>query len=157
MVQIALFQPEIAQNVGTLLRFGACMGTPIHIIEPCGFLMTDQKLRRAGMDYSDLACMHRYISWNEFLINRPDGRLIATSPVASKSYTNFEFASNDILLMGQESIGLPEEILLTFEHTVSIPMIDGRRSLNLALSAGIITSEALRQINMLPQQGALNA
>lgn len=157
MIQIALFQPEIAQNVGTLLRFGACMGTPIHIIEPCGFLMTDQKLRRAGMDYTDLACMHRYISWSEFLLNKPDGRLVATSPVASKSYTDFDYVPNDILLMGQESVGLPVELLSTVELAVSIPMIDGRRSLNLALSAGIIASEALRQINMLPQQGALNA
>ncbi len=150
MIQIALFQPEIAQNVGTLLRFGACMGTPIHIIEPCGFLMTDQKLRRAGMDYTDLASMHRYTSWEDFLHSKPEGRLIATSPVASKSYVDFDFIPNDILLMGQESMGLPQEALSTSEHAISIPMVDGRRSLNLALSAGIMASEALRQINMLP-------
>lgn len=149
MIQIALFQPEIAQNVGTLLRFGACMGTPINIIEPCGFLMTDQKLRRAGMDYADLACMNRYSSWDNFLENKPMGRLIATSPASKKVYTDFQFENNDILLMGQESVGLPEEILLNSKDSVSIPMLEGRRSLNLALSAGIIASEALRQINGL--------
>ena len=151
MIQIALFQPEIAQNVGTLLRFGACLGIPIHVIEPCGFLMSDQKLRRAGMDYAELANLTTHTSWNDFIQSPPKGRLIATSPMGSTVYTDFEFHQDDILLLGMESTGLPQDIMDVADTTIQIPMLPDRRSLNLALSAGIIASEALRQTGNLPK------
>ena len=144
-MQLALFQPEIAQNVGTLLRLGACLGINIHIIEPCGFIFDDKKLRRSGMDYLDLSVMVRHASWDAFLENTKEMRVIATSPRADKIYTEFDFQVNDIILMGPESVGLPEEIMSSLPSNVKIPMKTGTRSLNIAVSAAMIVGEGLRQ------------
>lgn len=145
MMHIALFQPEIAQNVGTLLRFGACMNVKIHIIEPCGFLMTDTKLRRAGMDYADLAQMERYPSWEIFRERGPKGRLLATTPQGVEAYHTYRYQADDIILMGQESVGLPQEIIDACDTSLKIVMEPGRRSLNVAISAAMIAGEAIRQ------------
>jgi len=150
-MHLVLFQPEIPQNVGTLMRLAACMGIPLDIIEPCGFLFTDKHMRRAGMDYLELASTHRFSSWENFCAERTKARRVAITPSAPQLYTEFAFDPSDLLIMGQESMGFPPEILDDCHEAVSIPMIPGRRSLNLALAAAIVTTEALRQTNQLPR------
>jgi tRNA (cytidine/uridine-2'-O-)-methyltransferase len=150
-MHLVLFQPEIPQNVGTLMRFAACMGIPLDVIEPCGFLFTDKHLKRAGMDYLELATTHRYSSWNTFYEAQKKNRCIAITPSAIQLYTEFSFAPSDFLIMGQESTGFPPDILEDCHETVAIPMVAGRRSLNLALAAAIVTTEALRQTGQLPK------
>lgn len=150
-MHLVLFQPEIPQNVGTLMRFAACMGISLDIIEPCGFLFTDKHLKRAGMDYLELATTHRFASWKTFCEERQKARRVAITPSASQLYTNFAFQPSDLLIMGQESVGFPPDIIDDCHETVAIPMIPGRRSLNLALAAAIVTTEALRQTHQLPR------
>lgn len=154
-MHLVLFQPEIPQNVGTLMRFSACMGIPLDIIEPCGFLFTDKHLKRAGMDYIELTTTHRYSSWRSFCEAKKGSRRIAVTTSSSMSYIDFSFESTDLLIMGQESRGLPDDILSDCHEAVTIPMMPERRSLNLALAAAIVTTEALRQTHSLP--GELNA
>jgi tRNA (cytidine/uridine-2'-O-)-methyltransferase len=149
-MHLVLFQPEIAQNVGTLMRFAACMGIPLHIIEPCGFLFTDKHLKRAGMDYIELAATRRYASWEAFCQEYPHKRRVAVTPTADQIYIDFVFQPSDLLIMGQESSGHPSTILDDCDEEVAIPMVAGRRSLNLALAAAIVTMEALRQVGGLP-------
>ncbi len=149
-MHLVLFQPEIPQNVGTLMRFSACMGIPLDIIEPCGFLFTDKHLKRAGMDYIELATTHRFSSWKAFCDAYKGFRRVAVTASSSQNYVEFSFEKNDLLIMGQESIGFPSEIVADCHESVVIPMIPGRRSLNLALSAAIVTTEALRQTQGLP-------
>ncbi len=148
-MHLVLFQPEIPQNVGTLIRYGACMGVPLDIIEPCGFLFTDKRLKRSGMDYGDMANVQRFVSWESFCAARKDGRRIAVIPGTPQSYVQFSFSPSDLLIMGQESIGFPPHIVEDCHETVSIPMVPGRRSLNLAIAAAIVTTEALRQTQQL--------
>lgn len=149
-MQLALFQPEIPQNVGTLMRFSACMGISLDIIEPCGFLFTDKHLKRAGMDYIERAVVHRFSSWKTFCEMHRGVRRIAVTGSSAQSYHEFSFESSDLLIMGQESVGFPEDVLINCHETVGIPMISGLRSLNLALAAAIVTTEALRQTRQLP-------
>lgn len=150
-MHLVLFQPEIPQNVGTLMRFAACMGLPLDIIEPCGFLFTNKHLKRAGMDYVELATTHRFSSWTSFCNENQTGRRVAVTPIASHLYTDFRFEPSDLLIMGQESLGFPPDLLEDCHETVSIPMVPGRRSLNLALAAAIVVTEALRQTHQLPR------
>lgn len=150
-MHLVLFQPEIPQNVGTLMRFAACMGISLDIIEPCGFLFTDKHLKRAGMDYVELALTHRFSSWETFCEERRKKRRVAIIPSASRLYTDFSFMPTDLMIMGQESIGLPPHIIEACNETVAIPMVPGRRSLNLALAAAIVTTEALRQTHQFPR------
>ena len=149
-MRLVLFQPEIPQNVGTLMRFAACLGLPLDIIEPCGFLFTDKHLKRAGMDYMELASVHRFSSWSNFSENQDSARRIAITPTGDNPYHLFNYQPSDLLILGQESEGFPSEILEDCHETVSIPMISGRRSINLALAAAIVASEALRQTQKLP-------
>lgn len=149
-MNLVLFQPEIPQNVGTLMRFAACMGIPLDVIEPCGFLFTDKHLKRAGMDYLELATTHRFSGWDAFCEGRKNMRRVAITPSAPQLYTDFSFDASDLLIMGQESSGFPPEIIEDCHETVAIPMVAGRRSLNLALAAAIVTTEALRQTGQLP-------
>ncbi len=150
-MHLVLFQPEIPQNVGTLMRLAACMGIPLDIIEPCGFLFTDKHLKRAGMDYIELATTSRFTSWKTFCEERKKARRVAITSSASQNYNEFSFQPSDLLIMGQESTGFPPAILENCDETVAIPMVSGRRSLNLALAAAIVTMEALRQTNQLPR------
>ncbi len=152
-MHLVLYQPEIPQNVGTLIRFAACMGISLDIIEPCGFLFTDKHLRRAGMDYIEVARIQRFLSWSDFCQKSKGGRRIAVTTGAENSYTSFKFESTDYLLMGQESVGFPPSILEACDDQVAIPMMPGTRSLNVALAASIVTSEALRQTKGLPHYG----
>ena len=155
-MRLALFQPDIAQNTGTLLRLGACLDLAIDIIEPCGFLFNDKGLKRAGMDYLNMVSFRRHASWDMFLTYRkehPDeyGRLVLLTTHASMPYTEFSFKPNDIILMGRESAGVPEIVHQTADARLLIPMNKNARSINLALSAVMVVGEALRQTNLFPK------
>ncbi|MSP42032.1 MAG: tRNA (cytidine(34)-2'-O)-methyltransferase [Alphaproteobacteria bacterium] len=152
MLRIALYQPDIPQNTGALLRLGACLGTPVDIIGPCGFVITDRGLRRAGMDYLDMAVMQRHDSWPAFLdaLTARQGRLILLTTTATQAYSEFHYAPGDTLLLGRESAGAPEEVHARADARLRIPMLKGRRSLNMALCAAMALGEALRQVNGFP-------
>ena len=150
-MNLVLFQPEIPQNMGTLMRFSACMGIPLDVIEPCGFLLTDKYLKRAGMDYMERSVTHRFPSWKVFCDARKGARRIAITTSSKDSYIEFSFEPTDLLIMGQESTGIPSDILDDCHESVTIPMVSGTRSLNLALAAAIVTTEALRQTHQLPR------
>lgn len=148
---LALFQPDIPQNCGTMLRLCACLGVPAHIIEPCGFIWDDRKLRRAGMDYLAMADLTRHISWQEFQKSRPSGqRLVLMTTQAATSLTDYQFCPGDMLLMGSESAGAPDYVHDQVTDRVTIPLIDGMRSLNVAMAAAMALGEALRQLKAFP-------
>jgi len=153
-MQIALYQPDIPQNTGTLLRLGACLGTPVHIIEPCGFDASDRALKRAGLDYADHADIHRHPSFENFDSWRGNAqhRIILLTTRAKKAYTTFEFTSGDLLLLGRESAGVPDEIHMIADACLRIPMVSGMRSINIALAAAIVLGEALRQTDGYHQE-----
>ena len=149
-MRLALFQPDIPQNTGTLLRLGACLDLPIDIIEPCGFLFNEKSLKRAGMDYLDFASYRRHDSWADFLAYRAAhpqeyGRIILMTTKASRPYTDFTFQDNDIILMGRESAGVPEDVHQLADVRLTIPMNPQARSINMAISAALAVGEALRQ------------
>ncbi len=146
---IALYQPDIPQNTGTILRLGACLGLPIEVIEPCGFALSDRTLRRAGMDYLDSANLIRHMNYEAFDAQRRDQgrRLILMTTHAASPYTDFRFAPTDVILFGRESAGVPDDIHNSADHRLLIPMQPGQRSLNLAVSAAMIAGEVLRQLD----------
>ena len=145
---LALFEPDIPQNTGSLIRLAACMGVGLHIIEPCGFPFDDKRLRRVALDYYDLAAIMRHSSWQAFLDWRQmqqAGRLILLTTKASGCYTEFSFKEGDILLLGRESSGVPDFVHKAVDAGITIPMRGGARSLNVALAASMVLGEALRQ------------
>jgi tRNA (cytidine/uridine-2'-O-)-methyltransferase len=148
MPDLVLFQPDIPGNAGTLLRLGACTGTTVHIIEPAGFRMDEKAFRRAGMDYLDQAALKRHLSWTEFENWRKaqHRRLILLTTRAEQSYTQFTYENNDLLMLGRESSGAPEEVHEAADHRVIINMKAETRSLNMALSGAMVLGEALRQV-----------
>ncbi|CAM1657221.1 SpoU type [Bartonella choladocola] len=148
-VRIALFQPDIAGNTGTILRLGACFGVPVDIIEPAGFDLSDRHLKRAGMDYLEIATLKRHIDWQHFLAEQKaeNRRLILFTTKTDKPYCDFSFQDEDVLLFGRESAGAPDYVHQAVDAEVTIPMVKVARSLNLAVSVAIGVSEALRQIN----------
>lgn len=148
-INLALYQPEIPQNTGTLMRLCACMSITLNIIHPCGFVWDDRRLRRAGMDYMDITTVHHHTSWEIFLENiKINGnRLILLDAKAEMPYTDFSFQRRDILMLGQESAGVPEDIFKAIPHRLRIPMAPNRRSLNVSLAAAMVVGEALRQMN----------
>ena len=148
-MRLALFEPDIPQNAGTLLRLGACLGVAVDIIEPCGFLITDKGLRRAGMDYLELANYRRHDSWAAFAAQR-QGRLVLLSSKASHPYTEFVFAPDDVLLLGRESAGVPDSMRDAADARLRIPLMPGLRSLNVAVAAAMVLGEALRQTEGFP-------
>lgn len=150
MIRIALFEPEIPQNTGTLLRLGACLGVGVDIIEPCGFILSDRKLRRAGMDYLDKIDVKRHDSWDAFRTSTLDRRLILLTPSASLSHVDFDFQDQDTLLLGRESDGVPPFVFDQVHCHVTIPMAPGMRSLNVAVAGALVLGEALRQTNTFP-------
>jgi tRNA (cytidine/uridine-2'-O-)-methyltransferase len=160
LMRLALFEPDIPQNTGSLLRLGACLGVGVDIIEPCGFLLTDRNFRRAGLDYLDLAQMHRHRSWAEFLVNKQSAqtqekgikaaRLVLLTTKATQFYANFAFAPDDTLLLGRESAGVPDEVHTAADARLLIPMRPGLRSLNIAQAAAMVLGEALRQCDQFP-------
>ncbi len=151
-MRLALFEPDIPQNTGTLIRLAACLGIDIDVIEPCGFVFGEAQMRRAGMDYLEIARIRRHASWTAFETWRSEsgGRLVLLSTKAAKPYTDFVYGSDDILLVGRESAGVPDTVHATADVRVRIPMVAGARSINVALSAAIVLGEALRQTAGFP-------
>jgi tRNA (cytidine/uridine-2'-O-)-methyltransferase len=151
-VRIALYEPDIPQNTGTILRLCACLGIEAHIIGPAGFPISDRAFRRAGMDYLDAVTLLRHASWHDFASWRRSapGRLILFTTGASQSYLDQRFAADDILLFGRESAGVPPEVHAAADARLRIPMRPGLRSLNVAMAAAIAAGEALRQVGPPP-------
>ena len=148
-MRLALHQPDIAGNVGTILRLGACLSVPVDIIEPCGFPWNDRALRRAGMDYTEVAAVLRHPSWEDFERAR-SGRLILLTTSGDVRLDEARFRAGDVLLLGSESRGVPAEVHERAALRVRIPQVTGTRSLNLAVAAGIALGEALRQTKAWP-------
>ncbi|MFA7430833.1 MAG: TrmH family RNA methyltransferase [Rhodospirillaceae bacterium] len=150
-MRLALYQPDIPHNTGAILRLAACLSLGVDIIEPCGFLWEDKRLRRAGMDYRELAVVTRHASWERFLADRPHkGRIVLLSTQAAQSHTAFSYESDDTLLMGRESAGVPQDVFAAADARIIIPMAAGARSLNVAMAAAIVAAEALRQMDGFP-------
>lgn len=152
MIRLALFQPDIPQNTGAIMRLAACMGVALHVIGPLGFVWDEKRMRRAGMDYRDLATVTRYPSWAGFLAARPSGRLALLTTKGSEPHHRFTYQANDILLLGRESAGVPVDVHQRADARIRIPMTPNARSLNLALSAAIVLAEALRQTQSFPTE-----
>jgi tRNA (cytidine/uridine-2'-O-)-methyltransferase len=144
-MRLALYEPDIPQNLGAFIRLAACMGTPLDIIEPCGFPVDDKRIRRAAMDYYDLARLHRHASWAAFRRDRTPGRLVLLTTAGAVALPHAAFRPDDILLMGRESAGVPAEVHDDADLRVRVPLQKGARSLNVALAAAMVLSEALRQ------------
>ena len=153
-MRIALYEPDIPQNSGAILRLAACMDVAVDIIEPCGFVLDDNRLRRAGMDYLDLVTVLRHKSWSAFREGERTGRLILLTTCGTEPYHRFSYAPNDTLLLGRESAGVPPSVHEAVDARVVIPMASGARSLNVALAAAIVLGEALRQTESLPAAAA---
>lgn len=143
-MRLALYQPEIAQNTGTILRMCACLGVSVDVIEPCGFPFNSPKFKRASMDYLHYVDLTRHESWDTFYQQRK-GRLVLLTPHTEKSYYDFQFDPTDILILGQESCGVPETVMHQADVLLKIPMKEEMRSLNVAIAGAMVLSEALRQ------------
>ena len=152
MVAIALFQPDIPQNAGAILRLCACLRTSVHAIGPAGFDLSDRALRRAGMDYLDHATIIRHTGWTAFETWRAENqaRLVLATTTATQAYTEFAFAPGDIILLGRESAGVPDAVHAAADERILIPMVAGLRSLNVATTAAMLLGEALRQTDGFP-------
>jgi tRNA (cytidine/uridine-2'-O-)-methyltransferase len=152
MVSLALFQPEIPQNAGAMLRLCACLGVELHVVEPAGFDMSDRALRRAGMDYVAQARLIRHLAWDDFEVARrkTGRRLLLLTTRAPMPYADFAFAAGDILLVGRESAGVPDAVHAAADARLMIPMVAGLRSLNVATAAAMVLGEALRQTATFP-------
>lgn len=150
MIQLALFEPDIAGNVGTIMRTCACLDVALHIIEPCGFVFDMKKIRKSALDYIDHVKLFRHNSFADFyqnqILNQPQNRLVLLTTKAENSYTNFQFRQNDILLLGKESAGVPNEVANLVNKKIKIEMKNNMRSLNVAITAGMVLGEALRQV-----------
>lgn len=149
-MRLALFEPDIPPNLGTLLRLGACLGVPVHVIEPCGFPFSVASLRRAAMDYLEQAEIHRHDSWQHFVAEKPPGRLLLLTTKAPVPYTEFSFRADDIILMGRESKGAPDYVHDAADARLIIPLRPGLRSINVATAAAMVLGEALRQTDSFP-------
>ena len=146
MISIALYKPDIPQNTASILRLCACLGLKMHIIEPCAFNLNDSRFKRVIMDYINLSSIIRYENFEELLIKNKKSRVILMSTKAKKSLFKFKFKNNDIILLGRESKGVPKYIHQELKDRLKIPMSSQARSLNVAVTASISASEALRQI-----------
>lgn len=153
-MRIALFQPDIPQNAGTIMRMAACLGICVEMIEPAGFDASDRNLRRAGLDYLQYLRLTRHESWAAFeawrSISQPSHRLVLLTTHASISYLDLAYRADDILLLGRESAGVPEAVHAAADARIRVPMRQGLRSLNVAVAAAMVTGEALRQTGMFP-------
>ena len=146
-LRLALYQPDIPGNTGTILRLAACLGISVDIIEPAGFDISDRNLKRAGMDYIAAAALTRHVNWDRFEEWRASTgrRIVLASTKASVRYTDFAFRPDDILLFGRESAGVPDHVHEKADARILIPMVEGQRSINIAVSAAMIVGEAMRQ------------
>tara|TARA_B100000945_G_scaffold202731_1_gene162936 strand:+ start:40 stop:522 length:483 start_codon:yes stop_codon:yes gene_type:complete len=147
--KIALYEPDIPQNTAAIIRTCSCLGAFLEIIEPCGFLFNDKRFKRVVMDYLDESMIKIYSSAEEFFDEKKSERIILMTTRAKKKYTDFKFKKNDTLLFGRESAGVPESVHKKIKNKIKIPMIEKKRSLNLATSVAITLSENLRQTNYI--------
>ena len=147
--KIALYEPDIPQNTAAIIRTCSCLGAFLEIIEPCGFLFNDKRFKRVVMDYLDESMIKTYKSADEFFSQKKSERIILMTTKAKKNYTKFIFKKNDTLLFGRESAGVPKIVRQKVKNKLKIPMIEKKRSLNLATSVAIVLSENLRQTNYI--------
>ncbi len=150
-MRLALFQPDIPQNLGAAIRLAACLGVPLDVIEPCGFPLSDTAIRRAAMDYASIAQVKRHPGWADFRGDAAQlGRLVLFTTKAATPFHDFAFHSDDVLLFGRESAGVPDEVHAAADARLVIPLAPGARSLNLVTAATLALGEALRQIKAFP-------
>jgi len=150
LMRLALYQPDIPQNTGTILRMAACLGVAVDVIGPAGFDMRSSALRRAGLDYLDAVALCQHVSFGAFREARVPGRLVLLTTHGDTSYADFAFAPTDTLLLGRESAGVPPDVHEIADARIAIPLRPGLRSLNIAVAAAIALGEALRQTGGLP-------
>ncbi len=151
-MRVALFEPDIPQNAGAIMRMAACLGVAVDLIEPCGFLLGDRQLRRAGMDYLDKLVLNQHSSWDLFRGARgqdAEGRLVLLTTRAELPYTDFRFLPGDVLMVGRESGGVPDTVHAAVDARILVPMTPGSRSLNVAVAVAMVLGEALRQTGAL--------
>ena len=146
--KIALYEPDIPQNTAAIIRTCACLGAKLEIIEPCGFLLSDKRFKRVVMDYMDLEQIEFYQSSEKFFEKKQNQRIVLMTTKGSISYTEFKFKSDDTILFGRESAGVPEKVHKLIKDRLKIPMNDKVRSLNIASSVAIVLAESLRQIKL---------
>lgn len=160
-MRLALFEPDIPGNAGTCIRLGACLGLAVDIIEPCGFILSDTRMKRAGMDYAARAAVHRHASWVHFQDERRQGRLpgrlVLLTTAGALPHTEAVFRADDILMVGRESAGVPDHVHQAADLRVRIPLRPGFRSLNVAVAASMVLGEALRQTGGFDTDGAIPA
>jgi tRNA (cytidine/uridine-2'-O-)-methyltransferase len=149
-VEIALFEPDIPQNTGAVMRTAACLGVPVHIIEPCGFVLSDSKMKRAGMDYLAHLEQQRHASWDRFQDWLSGRRLVLLTTKAEVRLPEFRFEPGDVLLFGRESAGVPDAVHDSADARVRIPLMPDTRSLNLAASAAMVLATALDRLGAYP-------
>jgi tRNA (cytidine/uridine-2'-O-)-methyltransferase len=154
-MRLALFEPDIPQNVGALVRLGACLGVALDVIEPCGFAFDPRRLRRVALDYIDHAEIVRHSSWRAYCAARGHGRLILLTTAAPRRYCDFDFRPDDTLMVGRESVGAPEMVHEAADARLRVPLRPGLRSLNVASAAAMVLGEALRQINGFPGESPM--
>ena len=147
--KIALYEPDIPQNTAAIIRTCACLGAKLEIIEPCGFLLSDKRFKRVVMDYMDLEQIEFYQSYEKFFEKKQNQRIVLMTTKGSVSYTKFKFKSDDTILFGRESAGVPEKVHKLIKDRLKIPMNDKVRSLNIASSVAIVLAESLRQIKLI--------
>lgn len=151
-LRLVLYQPDIPQNAGALLRLAACLGLAADIVEPCGFLLSDRRLRRAGMDYLERLDLVRHRSWQAYReVSRAEGRLLLLTTRGDRSYCDFLYNPGDSLMVGRESAGVPQEVHDDCDARLRIPLMPGIRSLNVATAAAMVLGEALRQTGLFPE------
>ena len=148
-MHIALYKPDIPQNTAAIVRLSSCLGLKVHIIEPCGFSLEDERFKRVVMDYIGLSKIFRYADYDIFLKKNSKFRIILMTTKAKKSYLKFKFKSSDILLFGRESAGVPKLLHQTIKNKLKVPISKKARSLNVAMVVAMVASEALRQNNFL--------
>ncbi len=148
-MHIVLYKPDIPQNTAAIIRLSACLKLKVHIIEPCGFNLNDQRFKRVVMDYMGYTKIFKYDDFKIFLRKNKNSRIVLMTTKAKKVYHKFKFKKNDMLLFGRESAGVPENLHKTIKNKTKIPMNKNTRSLNVAMSVAIVASEALRQNNLL--------
>ena len=144
-MRIALYEPDIPQNAGAIFRLAACLGVPVDVIEPCGFVLDDRRLRRVAMDYGAQTDIVRHKSWDAYLHGRKGGRIVLLTTRGEKPYVEFSFRTSDTLLLGRESAGVPGPVHDAADARLIVPMADGARSLNVVTAAAIVLGEAVRQ------------
>ncbi len=147
--KIALYEPDIPQNTASIIRTCSCLGAIIEIIEPCGFSFNDKRFKRVVMDYMSENIIKFYKSFDDFLKEKKNNRIILITTKSKKSYTSFKFKKSDTILFGRESAGVPEEIRKQIKYKLKIPMLKKKRSLNVSTSVSIVLSESLRQLNYI--------